>query len=329
VESIDRERFQHVVWCDLEIILLKIYAHSAWNTKMVSICDQPDLTKPFVNVYICEENDSIFDRPSTYREKVMYQGLYRGHHFGRPARLKYLDEYNVAIYHQDPGKIIWCYVIKFFLTLHAMKNELLHIKGGAVAYKGKSFLFLGRGGSGKTETINRLCKNGASFMGNTHLLVKNQGVFGIKSNIRVREDGADVYVPISHLHNDNICDEWLPIGGLFWVKYRTDGKTTIKEMPADYAFTNLQWFAESIGNWELKEDMADYCMHDPFVFAHRMNHVNELLKRLCADTPIFYLNTDILSDAGLSKTISLMDQVATLPTRTKPDDGVEIAWRES
>ena len=48
---------------------------------------------------------------------------------------------------------------------------MLHLKGAAVAYRGKAFLFLGRGGSGKTEVVQALCRNGARLVANTHLLV--------------------------------------------------------------------------------------------------------------------------------------------------------------
>ncbi|GIN74794.1 hypothetical protein J14TS2_52690 [Bacillus sp. J14TS2] len=301
--------FNNVVWCDLGIIILKIHSHSKWDAKMVYTCETRDPAKPIVNVYICRENDSIFNNPKTYRENAMRQGLYRGHHFGLPANLKYIDENNIAISHHDPGKIIWCYVIKYVLTLHAIKKDMLHIKGGAISYKGKSFLFLGRGGSGKTEIINALCKNGASFMANTHLLINDNFVYGIKSNVRVRDNGQDIYVPMNHLQEKNVCNEWMPIGGIFWVNYRTDGKTIIKKIPTNYALSNLQWFTESISNWEMKEDFVDYFGLDPFKFGEQMNKISKMLNSLCSNNIVYYLNADIFSDDGLSKTISFMESI--------------------
>lgn len=306
----DIKQFNHVVWCDLEIIILKIHSISSWDTKMVCSCHIPGSTTPIINIYICHENDSVFDCPQSYREKIMRQGLFRGHHFGQPAGLKHMDDYNIAISHPDPGKIIWCYLIKYLLTLHSVRRDMLHIKGGAVALNGKSFLILGRGGSGKTEIINELCKNGASFMGNTHLLVDDQFAYGIKSNIRVRENGRDIYVPVDQLHNGNVYGGWLPIGGILWVNYRTDGQTIIKEIPVAEALPNLQWFAESVGNWELKEDIADYCNLDPFAFAAQINKINTMLNNLCTNNSIYFLNTDIFSADGFAKTISLLESIS-------------------
>ncbi|WP_165368280.1 hypothetical protein [Phytoactinopolyspora endophytica] len=84
------------MWCDLEVILLKIHSLSPWDTKIVNSCHVPDLYKPTVNVYICREDDDILDDPRTYRENIMPRGSYRGHHFGPPARLKTIDDRNIA-----------------------------------------------------------------------------------------------------------------------------------------------------------------------------------------------------------------------------------------
>jgi hypothetical protein len=274
---------------------------------MICTCQLPDLTKPIVNIYICDEDDIIFDNPITYREKFMRFGLYRGHHFGLPAKLKLIDDYNIALYHHDPGKILWCFIIKYVLTVFSNKLNMLHIKGGAVAYKGRSFLILGRGGSGKTEVLKELCKYGAKFMANTHLLVNGYTVCGIKSNVRIRENGCDVYAPIDQQLNDNVYHGWLPIGGVFWVKYRTDGVTKIKKIPSNIALPNLKYFSESISNWEMKEDLADYHESNPFEFANHLNKINKMLTDFCENNNIYYLNLDIFSSDGVKKTFSLMD----------------------
>ena len=77
--------FSHIVWCDLEVAFLKIHSLVPWDTKMISTCHAPDLSKPTVNVYLCREDDDIFSNPQSYREHIMVRGSYRGHHFGRPA----------------------------------------------------------------------------------------------------------------------------------------------------------------------------------------------------------------------------------------------------
>ena len=237
----------------------------------------------------------------------MLEGAYIGHHIGRPMHFKYIDNRNIAFAHEDPDKIIWCYIIKFVLTIYAIEKNILHIKGGAVAYKGKSFLFLGRGGSGKTEIIRRLCKNGASFMANTHILVDQSFACGIKSNLRIREEEGDSYYTVEQLYSNNVCDGWLPIGGIFWVKYRDDKIAFIKKLSPLCAFHNLRWFTEAIANWEMKEDIADYLNSDPLVFAKQLINIDHNIEAMCKNHPTYYLNLDIFSDIGLKKTISLMN----------------------
>lgn len=303
----DISEFHHIVWCDLEIALLKIHSFSPWDTKMVSTCQVPDLSKPTINIYICRESDVIFSNPKTYRENIMRHGSYRGHHFGRSASLKCIDDRNIALFHPDPGKIIWSFVIKYVLTVCAFQTNMLHLKGGAVAYGGKAFLFLGRGGSGKTEVIKALCKNGARLMANTHLLIDGDSVFGIKSNIRVRDNGRDVYIPVNKQNNFNTYDGWLPIGGVFWVNYRTDRRTLVESVPSSFAKANFQYFSESIRNWEIKEDIADYFNSDPFKFAEQVNRIDKMLNDFCESNDIYYLNLDIFSSDGMERLISVME----------------------
>lgn len=302
----EASEFSHIVWCDLEVVFLKIHSFLPWDTKMVSTCHVPDLSKPTVNVYICREDDDIFNNPQIYRENIMARGSYRGHHFGRPACLKIIDDMNIAFFHPDPGMIIWSLVVKYVLTVFAIQAGMLHLKGTAVAHEGRAYLFLGRGGSGKTEIARTLCRNGARLMANTHLLVDGGSVCGITSNVRVREGGRDVYVPPDHQYGLHVYDGWLPIGAVFWVKYRTDGRTVVESVPPRVAKANMRHFSESISNWEIKEDIADHFHSDPFAFAEHVNRTDELLNEFCESNDIYYANLDIFSPDGMEGLMSVM-----------------------
>lgn len=48
-------------------------------------------------------------------------------------------------------------------------------------------------------------------MANTHLLINGSSACGIKSNIRVRNNSCDVYVPVNQQQNYNVYDGWLPM----------------------------------------------------------------------------------------------------------------------
>lgn len=234
---------------------------------MVYITDKPRLNTPVFNVYLCEDRPSELSSAKTYREIAMHSGYYIGHHFGKPAYLKWIDEYNMVLICDDPGRIIWSYVIKIVLTLFSYKQNILHVKGSTVEYKNKVFLIMGRGRSGKTEFVKTLCEHGAKMMGNTHAFIKDGMAFGIKSNVRVRTDGKEKYCLFGGDLNIPHCSGWLPLGGLFWIQYRVDGNNIISRLDINEAFHNLRWFTEAIGNWEMKEDIADYFGSDPIQFA--------------------------------------------------------------
>lgn len=298
--------FEYEIWCDLEVVQLRILSNSEWDTKMVYPSARRDASKPVVNVYICEEDHPVFAEPASYREKVMRQGSYRGHTFGAPAGLKLIDAHNLAIAHTDPGKIIWAYVVKFVLSVFATENGLLHLKGAAVAHNDRAYLFLGRGGSGKTEVVRALCDSGDRLMGNTHLLVKGSQVNGIKSNLRVREGDRDIYLSLDKA-GFPIHDGWLPIAAVFWLKYRTDGQMSVQELSTAQAKVNVHYFGEAVKNWELKEDIADYVGADPIAFADHVNLNDQQVEDFCQNHPVRYLNLDIFGRSGLTSLRSLMD----------------------
>ena len=305
----DTSELGHVVWCDLVVAQLKIHSRDPWNTKMVSTSRAPDPSRPTVEVFICAEDDDVFDGPRTYREKMMPRGSYRGHHFGPPARLRVIDDTRMAISHPDPGTIIWSLVVKYVLTVFAGRAGLLHLKGAAVAHRGRAFLFLGRGGSGKTEIVRTLTENGAGLMANTHLLVDDHSVCGVRSNVRVRDGGRDVYLPLDRPGHLAVHEGWLPVGAVFWVNYRDDGRQLLERVPPRVARANLRYFAESISNWEIKEDIADQAGSDPFVFAEHVNRTEDQVDAFCTDHPVYYANLDVRSADGKAALMEVLDAV--------------------
>lgn len=303
----NKDDYVKILWCDLNIVTLKIYSYDIWETKKVLVydkCPENVDSKPNVNIYICKKNDEIFDNALSYREKIMVQGLYLGHHFGTPAKLKLIDDYNIAFYHPDPGKIIWCYLIKYILSIFAYKNNMFHLKGAAIEYKGKGFIFLGRGGSGKTEMIDVLCHNGAKFIANTHILIKDNYLYGVKSNIRIRRNGREEYVSANSVFN-NIYDEVIEIGSIFWVNYSNIKKSNIKKMNPSELYNNMLYFSEAVNNWEMKEDIADYFNSDPFLYAKFVENNISIIKKLCLKNA-YYLNLDIHTKEGLDNTLRIM-----------------------
>ena len=304
-----RQFYKYIDYCDLEIVNLKILSNSLWDKKMVCVRNKPKHNVPIVNIYVLSTKESIFDGYTSYREKKMKEGFYIGHHFGTPTFIKIVNFEEIYLFCSDPGRIIWSYIFKIILTLFAEKQNMLHIKASSIEYKGKAFLVLGRGGCGKTEFIKEACNHGARLMGNTHSLIGCEGVFGIKSNIRMRQNGSEVYLPILVQNKLKLCNSWQPLSAIFWLNYRTDGVNNIKKFLKDELYQNIRWFSEGIANWEMKEDIADYVHNDPFEFYKFMNNVDTKVRQLVSNYDGYYINVDTKSKNGMEKTINLMDKL--------------------
>jgi hypothetical protein len=301
----DAGRFGHVVWCDLVVVQLRIHSVAPWDTKMVHTSPVPDPSRPTVDVFVCDEDDEVFDEPRTYRERMMTRGSYRGHHVGPPARLRIVDDTCIALAHPDPGTIIWSLVVKYVLTVFASRRHVLHLKGAAVAHEGRALLVLGRGGSGKTEVVRALGEQGARLVANTHLLVDGASVHGVRSNIRVRDGGREVHLPLEST-GLQVHEGWLPIGGILLMDYRDGGPHVLKRLPSRVARANLRYFGEAVSNWELKEDMADLVGSDPVAFAGLVNGIEDLLDALCTRHGIHHATLDIRSTDGVAAVLGLL-----------------------
>lgn len=86
-----------------------------------------------------------------------------------------------------------------------------------------------------------------------------------------------------------------------------DGVSIMKSIPSSHALPNIQFFTESIINWEMKEDIADYFNSNPFEFAEDLNLTNKMLKDFCDNNSIYYLNLDIFSIDGMQKNIAVIE----------------------
>ena len=49
----------------------------------------------------------------------------------------------------------------------------------------------------------------------------------------------------------------------------------------------MQYFSESIRNWEIKEDIADYFNSGPFESAEQVNRIDKMLNDFCESNDIY------------------------------------------
>jgi hypothetical protein len=244
----------------------------------------------------------------TYREKIMLKGFYIGHHFGTPAYYKLFDDAMVFVT-TDPNRILWSFAVKYLLTVNSIRYGWLHLKAGAIEWNGKAILLLGRGSSGKTVLIEELCKEKANMVSNTHVCIQGRMMSGMKTKVRYREKGTEVFVDPCEWLNGRVTDRWLEIKAIFWVQYRTDDEVNIAPINANVLFHNAKLFSEAICNWELKEDIADYLQNDVEQVAQTMQAIDSRLKELLDRTPAYYLNVNIHNPEAREAVIGLLDHL--------------------
>ncbi len=301
-------------WCDLGVIILKISSDSEIEGGIMEIKkgkyngkDEKDVVSIFLINII--NYDEVEFHPKTYRERMMQKGLYIGHHFGEKVKIKIVSKNEIYICARDYNRILWSYVTKLVLKLYSLEKKYLHLKSGVVEYKGKVILIVGRGGSGKSEIIKVLCSNGGKFISNTHSIVSDCKVLGIKTNIRVRNKSSEFYISPHELQKNNHCNEWQKIDFIFWVNHRIDDKINIVEMSKENIFYNMMQFSEAIATWELHEDIYDYYHSNPIVMGRLMKENYSRLFNLIKQVDNYYINLDIKNEVGNVSLLSFIDNL--------------------
>ena len=154
-------------------------------------------------------------------------------------------------------------------SVYSMEHELVHLKAAGIAVGGHGALLVGRGGSGKTVLLSQLCRAGALFLSNTHVLVEGQNLMGIRTAMRVRPDrffgpiiaarGLSPNVKASEYTADPIRDlEWsslrvAPIRNVCLVDYRGREHCQIREIDRDILVDYMEQFSLAVNVYGLKE----------------------------------------------------------------------------
>lgn len=257
------------------------------------------------------------ERDKSYRGKRMSVGYYLTDHFGTPAYLMTRGNH-FWIFAEDFEPILWPYAVKYLLTLYAMEHNLLHLKAVGLAVDGQGTLLVGRGGSGKTVLLSQLCRTGAKFLSNTHILVDSQNMVAVRTSMRVRQDrffgpivaarSLSPNVKASEYIADPIRDlEWpsaaaAPIRNVCLVDYRGPDHCAIREFDRDILFDYMDQFSLAVNVYGLKEDLLDALAGDVTRFSVEMSETRERLRTLIRQVRCHYVSCDA-EDPGNLQTI--------------------------
>jgi hypothetical protein len=257
----------------------------------------------------------------SYRGRKMAAGYYLTDHFGAPA---YLISRGAQywIFAADFEPILWPYAVKHLLTVYAMQRDVLHLKAAGVAIDGGGALLVGRGGSGKTVLLSRLCQVGAQFLSNTHSLLDGRTLIGIPTAMRVRQD--EFFAPLiktrglspSVKAGEYVIDprrdlgwhavESAPVRSVCLLDYRGSGRTVIREIERDVVFDYMEQFALAINVYGLKEDMLDHLGGDVERFSAQVSRTRAQLRVLIDASRCYYVSCDAADARSLRQLRDLL-----------------------
>lgn len=257
------------------------------------------------NVYIGYDFDNV---DKTYRAVQMQKGLYLGHNIGKPCKL-HIEKNNLYLYmneSKDYEKVFWSFAIKYILTAVGLEKEVLHIKGLLLrSPKGKMYLLLGKGQSGKTTLGKELEKKGYKIVSNTHCFVKGNYVWGINSWVRVRNtDGQEYVIPEKcNLFLDGEIEKSYVID---WNNQAQIKRYDNINMEEKYLY--LKNFVAAICNYDLKEEVWDYMSQDEQLKGQiGCFHKEDVLVREFASHSIEFISIDAKNEECLNEFIDMME----------------------
>jgi hypothetical protein len=120
-----------------------------------------------------------------YRGRLLANGFYLSEHTGPPISLGWEEWRACTLMGTNLPEVVWRYFTKFALTLHALRCDLLHLKGTVVGGPSGGLLIVGTGTTSAALTLMYQLPQ-LSWVSNTHLLVEGREARGVHSNIRIR-----------------------------------------------------------------------------------------------------------------------------------------------
>lgn len=262
-------------------------------------------------------------RDKGYRAKRFAMGFYLTDHFGPPAYL--LKDPAYWVFAKSFEQIVWPYFAKLLLTTYSMRAGMLHLKAGAIALDGAATLLVGRGGGGKTLLLTRLCQQGAKFLSNTHVLIRDDTVIAVPTAMRVRADAlfgpliAERQLSEGIKEGEYVADPrvdfgWqstdeAPLRNICLVDYRNPKQKIIRELDRRVLFDYMEHFGLALGAYYgLKEDLLDHAGGDVETFAHNWARMKEYLRATIERSRCYYLSCDAMDDPTLGEIVTLLQR---------------------
>ncbi|MFD8589707.1 FomB family phosphonate monophosphate kinase [Streptomyces sp. NPDC059637] len=258
--------------------------------------------------YDAEVLRALSDR--TLRAKRFRSGYYLNHIFGDPAYLV-TEGRRSYVFGRRLERTVWPYFVKRILTDFAVDRGYLHLKAGGFTFEdGSATLLVGPNAGGKTVFLTQACLDGARFLTNTHVLVRDGEAHAVPSAVRVRrspqfEELIDRRVLTPHLESgDFVAAPELLFPGpprdhgrvrnIVITDFAPERPQGFERITAEQAGLFLGLFADAVVNYGLKDDLLAHHGGDFDAFTGSLATLRKQLAALVEGARCYRANVDML-----------------------------------
>lgn len=258
--------------------------------------------------YDTEVLRALSDR--TLRAKRFRSGYYLNHIFGDPAYLV-TEPGRSYVFGRRLERTVWPYFVKRILTDFAVDHGYLHLKAGGFTFDdGGTTLLVGPNAGGKTVFLTQACLDGARFLTNTHVLVRDGEAHAVPSAVRVRrapqfEELIDGHGLTPHLESgDFVAAPELLFPGepadrgrvrnIVITDFSPERPRGFERITAEQAGLFLGLFADGVVNYGLKDDLLAHHGGDLDAFTGSLAAMRDQLTALVEGARCYRANVDML-----------------------------------
>ncbi|MFG2961599.1 hypothetical protein ACGF5O_48805 [Streptomyces sp. NPDC048291] len=282
----------------------------------------PDATVPDIELWCLSDTDPGLPADTTARARNLAAGYYVTDHFGPPVRISSSGN-RIVLVGDRLERLVWPYVVKYLLLRHTVSAGGLFLKAAALAAGDGATLIVGRGGGGKSVLVTGLCRNGATFITNSHVILTDGAVQGVASTMRMRPGPwLDQAASTAALDpSERLVDPYdafprragaaVPLHAVWIAGFRAPGEHDVQQLPPDEAVGIVEQFAFGLNVYRLEEDLLDLCGGDYRAFAAQYGRMRNQLHAAVRSCPTYRVRSDVQHPAHRDRLLRLLSQEGT------------------
>lgn len=277
----------------------------------------PAATVPDAELWCLSDADPGLPADTTARALNFASGYYVTDHFGPPVRMSTSGN-RIVLVGDHLERLVWPYIVKYLLLRHTATVGGLFLKAAALAAGDGATLIVGRGGAGKSVLITGLCRGGATFITNSHVVLEGGAVQGVASTMRMRPGPwLDQTASTAALdQGERLVDPYkafphhagaaVPLRAVWIADFRAPGEHDVHQLPPDGAAGIVEQFAFGLNVYRLEEDLLDLLGGDYRAFAAQYARMRAQLHETVTSCPTYRVRSDVQHTAHRDQLLQLL-----------------------